>query len=341
MSTVSIVVPCYKLGRFVTDCVTSLLANTAVDLDILVVDDASPDDSWSVVEKLPRLDRRVRVLRNEQNLGLIGTANAGLEQATGDYVVLLSSDDAHAAGWLDRAVALLDSHPTALLAYGPTRRFIGALPALHRQREVRPVLHPGHEWIKQTCARTVTPMLSPEVVVRTCAQHEVGGYRPELPQSSDQEMWMRLASIGDVLEVRGPVAAFYRISAQSMSRAVYLDMLYQLEVRMDAFDAWYEFADGKVAHRDGLMTLARRALARRAVRRAYVAFLQDPVQFDGLCNFALGTDPGWAAPQVERLTVLRDCMWATWSRDRMLPLAKLSVRARQAVTDMRAHLHII
>ena len=118
MASVTVVVPCYKYGRYVTECVTSILANTEVDIDIHVIDDASPDDSWSVVQRLPELDERIRVERNERNLGLIGTANAGVLTAPGDYVILLSADDALAPGWLDRAVAVLENNPRAALAYG-------------------------------------------------------------------------------------------------------------------------------------------------------------------------------------------------------------------------------
>src|SRR2546430_2944744 len=100
MPTVSVVVPCYKYGHYVTDCVTSILTNTEVELDVLVIDDASPDDSWEVVRRLPELDPRIRVRRNERNLGLIGTANSGVMAATGEYVVLISADDALAPGWL-------------------------------------------------------------------------------------------------------------------------------------------------------------------------------------------------------------------------------------------------
>jgi glycosyltransferase involved in cell wall biosynthesis len=341
--TVSVVVPCYKYGQYVTGCVTSLLANTEVDLDILVVDDASPDDSWSVVQRLGQLDPRVRVQRNEQNKGLIETANAAIMAATGDYVVLISADDALTPGWLDRGVSFLDRNPRAVLAYGPTRRFSGPLPSLHVTRRVRPVVYPGRDWIEQTCVRGVTAMLSPEVIVRTSAQHEVGGYNADLPYSSDMEMWLRLASIGDIVRVGGPVAAFYRVSAQSMSRPVYENPLKELEVRRDAFDVWYDFAAGRVADRDQLMATAKNSLARRAVRRAYVAFLQDHLdgQFDSLCKFALDNDPIWATPEVDRLSSLPDRDWALRLRNRLLPVTKLGVRARHAATDIRARLHVI
>jgi glycosyltransferase involved in cell wall biosynthesis len=341
--TVSVVVPCYKYGRYVTECVTSLLANTEVDLDILVVDDASPDDSWSVVQRLPDLDSRVRVTRNEHNQGLIGTANAAIMAATGDYVVLISADDAVTPGWLDRGVAFLEKSPRAVLVYGPTRRFSGELPDLHIKRRVRPVVHDGHEWIARACDQGVTAVLSPAVIVRTSAQHEVGGYRPELPNSSDMEMWLRLASIGDIVRVGGPVAAFYRVSAESMSRSVYENPLLELEVRRDAFDFWYAFADDRVSNRDALMAKATNSLARRAIRRAYVAFLQDPDgnPFESLCAFALANDPTWAAPRVARLRSFRHRVWALRLRRCLIPVTRMGVQARLAATDIRARLHVI
>ena len=343
MPTVSIVVPCYNYGHFVTECVTSLLANTTADLDILVVDDASPDDSWAVVERLPRLDRRIRVHRNEHNRGLISTANDAIVAATGDYIVLLSADDALAPGWLDRGVSFLEFNRDSVLAYGPTRRFRKTLPTLHVKRRVRPFVYAGHDWIEQSCGRGVTPILSPEVIVRRSAQHEVGGYRRELPFSSDMEMWLRLASIGDVVRVAGPVAAFYRVSEQSMSRDIYLDLLRELEVRRDAFDAWYRFADGYVPDRDGLMTAARRSLARRAVRRACAAYLQDPIgaQFDSVCKFAVDNDPAWAVQPVSRLRAVASHDSARRVRDRLLPVTKLGTTARRAASDVRARLHVI
>jgi glycosyltransferase involved in cell wall biosynthesis len=341
--TVTVVVPCYKYGKHVTDCVQSLLANTLVNLDILVIDDASPDDSWSVVQRLPELDPRIRVRRNESNQGLIRTANSGVMSAPGEYVVLLSADDALTPGWLDRGVAALERNPKAVMAYGPTRRFSGTLPKLHVNRAVETVVHPGHEWIERCCTQGITPVLSPEVIVRTSAQLEVGGYNPALPYCSDMEMWLRLASIGDVVWVGGAVAAFYRVSPHSMSRGIYVDLLKGLQVRKEGFDAWYESADALVPNRDDLMAKAKQSMARIAVKRARKAFWQDRVnaQFDSICDYALENDPVWAAPEVERLRALRERRALVRVRNVGLPLAKMSVRARGVAADVRARLHMI
>ena len=310
--TVSVVVPCYKYGHHVTECVTSLLANTAVDLDILVVDDASPDDSWSVVRRLPRLEPRIRVYRNEENRGLIPTANAGVLAATGDYVVLLSADDVHARGWLDRGVALLEANPRAVLAYGPVLRFPGAVPKVREWRGSRPVVHRGLDWIERACRSGINGIVCPEAIVRTSAQHTVGGYRADLPYTSDMEMWLRLASVGDVVQDRGDYAAFTRVSPQSMSAVAESSMTRILEIRRDAFNAWHEYAHNLVANSDALLAKAHNTLARTAMFRAYVVFLSNPsddgeadTEADTMAKFAMDLDPEWAAAPVRRLDALR------------------------------------
>jgi glycosyltransferase involved in cell wall biosynthesis len=308
MPTVSVVVPCYRYGHHVTECVTSLLANTEVDLDILVIDDASPDDSWSVVQRLPELDPRIRVHRNEANRGLIPTANSGVLAATGDYVVLLSADDVQAHGWLDRGVALLEANPRAVLAYGPVLRFAGVVPEVRTGRGSRPVVHRGLDWIGRACATGINGIVCPEAIVRTSAQHRVGGYRADLPYTSDMEMWLRLASIGDVVQDRGDFAAFTRVSPQSMSAVAESSMIRILEIRRDAFNAWHEYAHDLVPGSDALLARAHHTLARTAMSRAYVAFLSDPSndgEADTMGKFAMDLDPGWAAHSVRRLDALR------------------------------------
>ena len=155
------------------------------------------------MKELPRLDSRVRVVRHEQNRGFIPSANEGLDQATGDYLVLLSADDALAPGWLDRGVALLEREPQASFAIGPIRTFVGPLPRLHLSRPVRPIVHPGHDWLEVSCRTGHPKVRSPEAIVRASTHRENGGYNPKLAYTSDAEMWLRLASRGDVIEVRG------------------------------------------------------------------------------------------------------------------------------------------
>lgn len=71
--TVSVVMPCYRYGHFLPGAVRSVLDQTDVDAEVLIVDDASPDDSGEVAEALAAADPRVRVLRHAENKGHIAT----------------------------------------------------------------------------------------------------------------------------------------------------------------------------------------------------------------------------------------------------------------------------
>ncbi|MGZ4476136.1 MAG: glycosyltransferase family 2 protein, partial [Nocardioides sp.] len=115
---VSVVVPCYNYGRYLPDAVGSALDQSGLDVDVLIVDDCSTDDSAAVALRLADADPRVRLLRHETNRGHIQTYNDGLAAVTGDYVVLLSADDLLTPDSLTRAVALMEAHPRVGLVYG-------------------------------------------------------------------------------------------------------------------------------------------------------------------------------------------------------------------------------
>src|ERR687887_420932 len=117
--TVSVVIPCYRYGRFLPDCVRSVLDQEGVDVRVLIIDDASPDDSAQVALRLAAEDERVEVRVHEVNKGHIATYNEGLlEWADGDYSVLISADDLLTPGSLARATAVMEAHPSVGLVYG-------------------------------------------------------------------------------------------------------------------------------------------------------------------------------------------------------------------------------
>ncbi len=105
--TVSVVIPCYNYGRYLPECVASVTAQPGVELEIIIVDDASTDGSQDVARALAAADPRIRLLLHAENARHIITYNDGLALATGDYVVLLSADDLLAPGSLARSTSLM------------------------------------------------------------------------------------------------------------------------------------------------------------------------------------------------------------------------------------------
>lgn len=88
----SVVLPVYNVSEYLADCLDSLLAVESVQ-QVVVVDDASPDDSWQVVERYIKQDSRVLGIRNQTNLGLGASRNVGLGHCTGEFAMFVDSDD--------------------------------------------------------------------------------------------------------------------------------------------------------------------------------------------------------------------------------------------------------
>ena len=237
MTSVSVVIPCYKYGHFLEEAVSSALDDQeGVDVRVLIIDDASPDDSAELAAKIAARDPRVELTVHAANKGNIATYNEGLlEWADGDYSVLLSADDRLTPGALRRARDFLEARPGVGFVYGHALWVShGSPPPAARMRVRGWSLWPGPRWIERLFHQAENPVTAPEIVVRTSLQHRVGGYDAQLPRAADMEMWMRLAAHADVGFIRGVDQAFYRVHQQSMSKGV--SPLMDLRQRRSVFE---------------------------------------------------------------------------------------------------------
>ena len=90
---VSVLIPVYNVRPYLEQCLTSVLAQTLTDLEIICVDDASTDGSPDLLRHFREMDPRIRVLENERNLGQAAARNRALDVASGQYVYMLDADD--------------------------------------------------------------------------------------------------------------------------------------------------------------------------------------------------------------------------------------------------------
>jgi glycosyltransferase involved in cell wall biosynthesis len=108
---VSIMVPVYNRRELLPDCLKSALAQTFRDLEVVVVDNTSTDDTWDVCREFARLDSRVRIFRNAENIGPVRNWQRCFKEAKGRYGKLLFSDDVLSSYYLERTLPLMrDPH---------------------------------------------------------------------------------------------------------------------------------------------------------------------------------------------------------------------------------------
>lgn len=295
MNSVDVVIPCYNYSRYLSGCVKSVLSQQGVSLRVLIIDDASSDDTAGVGRRLAASNPCVEFRRHEKNKGHIHTYNEGLlEWSTADYAVLISADDLLSPGCLSRAVNIMNADDSVGMVYGRSYYFQtdNELPRIRSAHKCRYTRWSGADWLEGRCRAGHNVISSPEVVVRGRVQRSVGGYRPELPHAGDLEMWLRFAAVSNIAYVRGVPQAFYRVHQASMFRTTYKGYLVDLKQRKSAFDEFFRKHHQTITDAGRLNDLSNRALAREALWSACRAYDRDEVkeaEADELVEFAEGT----------------------------------------------------
>ena len=85
--------PVYNTEKYVETAILSVLMQTYEDLELICIDDCSTDSSLEILKRFATLDSRVKILENETNKGLSYNRNLGIENANGEYILFLDSDD--------------------------------------------------------------------------------------------------------------------------------------------------------------------------------------------------------------------------------------------------------
>ncbi|OHV81844.1 glycosyltransferase [Ensifer sp. LCM 4579] len=264
MASVDVVVPCYNYGRFLGDCVGSILTQKGVDLRVLIIDNASKDDSVAIAKNLAAQDSRVEILTHATNQGATFSYNEGIDWGSSEYFLILDADDALAPGALARAAAVLDGAPGLSFTHGIETRLEenGAGRALAaRPKGPQVEVTRGEEFIQRLCRKPVNNIGANTVIRRTSAQKQAGYYRASLPYTDDLEMWLRLATLGDVASIKIP-QAIRRYHASRMS--VDYQQLRDFTEREAAFESFFAHEGRAIPDAELLMAKARRGLGEHA-----------------------------------------------------------------------------
>jgi glycosyltransferase involved in cell wall biosynthesis len=200
---ISVLVPVFNRRIIVGDAIRSALSQTVDGLEIIVVDNHSDDGTWESLQDYK--DSRLRIFRNESNVGLFGNFDRCGAKAQGDYCLFLCSDDQLAPGFLDQALRDMREHPSAVLyasrghitdAAGAVKRTIADryAPGLYEGRSVLPA------WFWTTYHYGDNPLNYPSgLLLRTSTLKECLPFRTQFGVVADIDMFLRILRAGDLL----------------------------------------------------------------------------------------------------------------------------------------------
>jgi glycosyltransferase involved in cell wall biosynthesis len=214
---VSFIVPCYNLGHLLSECVNSILTQTYGNLELLIMDDCSPDQTPEVAQSIR--DPRIRYLRNQENLGNIGNYNKGINLARGQYVWLISADDRLRRDYiLARYVQLMDDHPEVGYVFCPAV-------AVQDNHETglmtftsptsRDTIFKGLDFLQKLIDGNCVS--APAAMVRKKCYERVSLFPSDMPYAGDWYLWCMFAFHYDVAYFAEPMVN-RRLHARNLSK---------------------------------------------------------------------------------------------------------------------------
>jgi glycosyltransferase involved in cell wall biosynthesis len=275
---VSVVVPAYGQARFLGEAVESVLNQTYRNVEVVIVNDASPDETDAVA--LSFTDRRVRYVRHDRNMGLPAARNSGIQASTGHLVALLDADDTFHPDKIGAHVALFERDPGIGAAYN------GRFELNHSALTVREIWRPPATVGLEDFVRGF-PFAPSETVVRREWLMRVGLFDPAMGSAEDTDLPCRLALAGCRFS-RVDRALNYRRYHSRRGRKNLPGRLADVRRAIDAVFADPRCPDGvraigSAALSHHLMVLVSLALMQEETRNAH-DFLRQLVEVDPSCT---------------------------------------------------------
>ncbi len=125
MKKVSVVIPCYNMGKYVLEAIDSVIKQTYKNIEIICINDGSTDNSRDIILGSVQKYKNSNIIfiDNDENCGLIKSRNIAISKSSGDYILPLDADDTIEPTYIEKAVNILDKFPNVGIVYSRARYF--------------------------------------------------------------------------------------------------------------------------------------------------------------------------------------------------------------------------
>ena len=205
---VSVLMPAYNAERFIAAAIESILRQTFIHYEFIIVDDASTDSTWSIIKNFAARDPRIQARRNETNLGIAGNRNLLLSLACGKYIAWQDADDQSFSDRLELQHAFLEQHPEVGIVGG-------YLQFLHEggRTGVRRY-HPDDKRLRSAIFR-YSPVAQPAAMIRKICFADFGLYDVRYPPAEDIDMSFRIGQGYQFANIQRPLIQYREHAASA------------------------------------------------------------------------------------------------------------------------------
>ena len=191
---ISVLMSVYNGSIYLKESVESVLNQTFTDFEFIIIDDYSTDNSWEILAKYARQDRRIKLIKNQKNLGLTKSLNLGLKEAKGEYIARQDADDISLPTRFEKQIACFNRHPEAVLVSCDLELIDSQGDPIGKfQRACAPDLVNWYLLFYNHLAG------HSQVTFRRKTAIDLGGYCETRRYSQDYEFWCRLIKVGEIV----------------------------------------------------------------------------------------------------------------------------------------------
>ena len=209
-NTISVIIPLFNYQKYIKYCLKSCCCQKHEDIEIVVVNDKSTDDSANVVKNFIEKsgEKRIVFVELSRNSGYSVAKNEGIIASSGKYIVHLDADDMLTVNSIICRKKILDENPDIKMVHGRAKQFLG---------------EKSYEWCLKNHNNLKidkkTTIHAQGVMLRRNVYEEYGLYEEKLRSKADKEMWVRIRDIANLkIKQIEDVVAYYRFHEDSMMK---------------------------------------------------------------------------------------------------------------------------
>lgn len=216
--------PVYNLEKYIGDAIKSVLNQTMKDFELIIINDASKDDTEKIIRKFVKIDKRIKLINHKKNKLRAGALNTGLNHAKGEYITFLDGDDLYTSNKLELQSSYLDQHPEVDMLYTNMLRFypdgkIKLIQAIKFEKDPKDILIKAskrkdlgeiraHRLINLKKRKRIIPGAS--AMIRKEVFKDLR-FDESLPTAQDYDMWFKIIGKGYKLAKLPRITYKYRM----------------------------------------------------------------------------------------------------------------------------------
>jgi len=218
--------PAYNAEKYIAEAIESILAQTFKDFEFIIVDDASTDDTWKIIQDYAKKDKRIVTLQNNSNQKICKTLNRGIDIVKGKYIVRMDADDWSFPDRIQKQYEYMEAHRDVVISGGTMIVCDEKLVPISKRTYSQ-----NDNDLKKLILR-FSPFSHPSVIIETEIIKKIGGYN--MLYAEDIELYLKLGEYGKFGNTSDTLIKYRDIPSSMTNTKLKITELHTLQLRLRA-----------------------------------------------------------------------------------------------------------